>query len=122
MVAVVVGNEAVLIQAYLATKRGGTTITIGLPAPGRMFSIPAVSITLEERTIKGSYMGSSVPRRDIPRYIRMYQAGLLPVEKLHTHTLQLEEINLGFDRLAAGSAVRQIVEFGNQSDGASPHS
>lgn len=106
-----VGNEAVLIQAYSATKRGGTTITVGLPAPTGMFSIPAVSLTLEERTIKGSYMGSSVPRRDIPRYIQMYQAGLLPVDKLLTHTLRLDEINLGFDRLARGEAVRQVIDF-----------
>jgi alcohol dehydrogenase len=106
-----VGNEQVLTQAYQATRRGGTTITIGLPAPGKMFSIPAVSLTMEERTIKGSYMGSSVPRRDIPRYIDMYLAGLLPVDKLHTHTIRLDEINLGFDRLAQGLAVRQIVTF-----------
>ena len=106
-----VGNEQVLIQAYQATKRGGTTITIGLPAPGKLFSIPAVSLTMEERTIKGSYMGSSVPRRDIPRYIGMYLAGLLPVDKLYTHTLRLDDINLGFDRLAQGIAVRQIVSF-----------
>ena len=45
-------------------------------------------------------MGSCIPRRDIPRFIGMYQAGMLPVDKLHTHTLRLEEINLGFDRLA----------------------
>jgi alcohol dehydrogenase len=106
-----VGNESVLIQAYESTRRGGTTVTVGLPAPGKMFSVPAVGITLEERTIKGSYMGSSVPRRDIPRYIHMYQAGILPVDKLHTHTLRLEEINAGFDRLARGEAVRQIVDF-----------
>ncbi len=106
-----VGNEQVLIQAYEATKCGGTTITVGLPAPNKMFSIPAISITAEERTIKGSYMGSCVPRRDIPRYIGMYQAGLLPVDKLHTHTLRLDEINLGFDRLAQGVAVRQIISF-----------
>jgi alcohol dehydrogenase len=106
-----VGNEQVLIQAYGATKCGGTTITVGLPAPNKMFSIPAISITAEERTIKGSYMGSCIPRRDIPRFIGMYQAGLLPVDKLHTHTLRLEEINLGFDRLAQGLAVRQIVDF-----------
>lgn len=106
-----VGNEAVLMQAYQATKRGGTTITVGLPAPEKIFSIPAVSLVMEERTIKGSYMGSSVPRRDIPRYIRMYQAGLLPVDKLLTHTLRLDEVNLGFDRLAKGEAVRQLIDF-----------
>lgn len=106
-----VGSESVLIQAYESTRRGGTTITVGLPAPGKMFSVPAVGITLEERTIKGSYMGSSVPRRDIPRCIGMYQAGILPVDKLYTHTLRLEEINAGFDRLAQGQAVRQIIDF-----------
>lgn len=106
-----VGNETVLIQAYESTRRGGTTITVGLPAPDKMFTVPALGIVAEERTIKGSYMGSCVPRRDIPRYIAMYQAGLLPVNKLHTHTLPLDEINAGFDRLARAQAVRQIIEF-----------
>ena len=106
-----VGSEKVLIEAYQSTGRGGTTITLGLPHPEKMFSIPAFSITAEERTIKGSYMGSSVPKRDIPRYISLYQAGLLPVDKLHTHTLKLDEINEGFDRLAAGEAIRQIIKF-----------
>ena len=106
-----VGNEKVLIQAYESTRRGGTTITIGLPAPDKIFSIPALGIVAEERTIKGSYMGSCVPRRDIPRFIEMYQAGTLPVDKLHTHTLKLDEINEGFDRLAQVTAVRQIIDF-----------
>lgn len=106
-----VGNEGVLIQAYQSTRRGGTTITLGLPAPDKMFAVSALGIVADERTIKGSYMGSSVPRRDIPRYISMYQAGILPVDKLHTHTLRLDEINTGFDRLDRAEAVRQIIAF-----------
>ncbi|MAX39969.1 MAG: alcohol dehydrogenase [Gimesia sp.] len=107
-----VGNERVLQQAYAATKRGGTTITIGLPHPNKMFSVPAVSLVAEERTIKGSYMGSAVPRRDLPRFIAMYQAGLLPVDKLLSSTIQLDEINAAFDALATGTAVRQVITFG----------
>jgi Zn-dependent alcohol dehydrogenase len=106
-----VGDEAVLIQAYQSTGRGGMTVSIGLPHPAKMFAVPAISIVAEERTVKGSYMGSSTPRRDIPRFISMYQAGILPVDKLHTHTLRLDEINLGFDRLARAQAVRQVVAF-----------
>lgn len=106
-----VGNERVLQQAYAATKRGGTTITIGLPHPDKMFSIPAVSLVAEERTVKGSYMGSAVPRRDLPRFIAMYQAGLLPVDLLLSRTIQLEQINEAFDALATGAAVRQVVTF-----------
>lgn len=106
-----VGSEKVLIQSYAVTRRGGITVTVGLPHPEKMFSIPAFSLAAEERTVKGSYMGSSVPNRDIPRYIKMYRDGFLPVDKLHTHTMSLDEINLGFDRLAEGRAVRQIVTF-----------
>ena len=105
------GNEQVLAQAYAATRRGGTTISVGLPPPQRMLSIPAVSLVAEERTLKGSYMGSAVPSRDIPRYIALYRNGLLPVDRLLTHTLALEDINAGFDRMVEGTAIRQVVVF-----------
>ncbi len=106
-----VGSERVFAQAYAATRRGGMTVGVGLPPPDRMLSVPAVSLVAEERTIKGSYMGSAVPSRDLPRYVAMYRAGLLPVDRLLTHTLKLEEINEGFDRLARGEAIRQVVLF-----------
>lgn len=106
-----VGSEKVLLAAYQATRRGGTTITMGLPAPDRQFSVPAVSLVAEERTVKGSYMGSAVPKRDIPRFIAMHEAGRLPVEKLLTRTIGLDEINPAFDMLARGEAVRQVVRF-----------
>lgn len=106
-----VGSAEVLAQAYAVTRRGGSTITVGLPHPDRMLTIPAVSLVAEERTLKGSYLGSSVPRRDIPRFIDHYRAGRLPVEQLLTHRLALEDINEGFDRLARGEAVRQVVVF-----------
>ena len=103
-----------LITAWPEPKaplRGGTTVTVGLPHPERMLSIPAVSLVAEERTLKGSYLGSCVPARDIPRFIELYQRGRLPVDRLLTDTLALDEINLGFDRLARGQGVRQAVLF-----------
>ena len=106
-----VGNERVLQQAYAATARGGMTVTMGLPHPSKQFTISAVSLTVEERTVKGSYMGSCVPSRDLPRFVAMYDAGLLPVDRLLTHRLKLDEINEGFDVLARGEAVRQVVLF-----------
>jgi alcohol dehydrogenase len=77
-----------------------------------MFSVPAVSIVGEERTIKGSYMGSAVPRRDLPRFLTLYQAGRLPVDLLLSRLIRLEEINEGFDALARGEVVRQVVRLG----------
>ena len=106
-----VGNEKVLAQAFQATRRGGTTVSIGLPHPSKQLSIPAVTLVAEERTLKGSYMGSAVPRRDVPRYIGMYRAGLLPVDKLLSRTMTLEEINPAFDALARGEVLRQVVVY-----------
>lgn len=104
-----VGNADVLGQAYAATRRGGTTVTVGLPHPDRMLTIPAVSLVAEERTLKGSYLGSCVPARDIPRFIALHRAGRLPVERLLTHRIGLDDLNEGFDRLARGEGVRQVV-------------
>jgi Zn-dependent alcohol dehydrogenase len=104
-----VGNARVLAQAYEATRRGGTTVTVGLPHPEQRLDIQAVSLVTEERTLKGSYLGSCVPKRDIPHFVEAYKNGELPVDELLTHRIALDEINEGFDRLAAGAAVRQAV-------------
>jgi len=104
-----VGSAKVLEQAYAATRRGGNTIACGLPDPQQAVSIPAVSLVVEERTLRGSYMGSAVPSRDVPRYIALYRSGRLPVERLISHRLRLDEVNAGFDRLARGTALRQIM-------------
>ena len=106
-----VGNEKVLAQAYAATRRGGKTVAIGLAHHSREVSIPAVSLVTEERTLMGSYMGSAVPERDVPRFIKMYQSGLLPVDLLYSRTITLDQINEAFDALDKGSVVRQIVSF-----------
>jgi Zn-dependent alcohol dehydrogenase len=104
-----VGSAAVLAQAYAATRRGGTTVTVGLPHPSQTLSIPAVSLVAEERTLKGSYLGSAIPSRDIPRYISLYQAGRLPVDRLLTSTVSLDALNEAFDALAAGTPIRQVL-------------
>jgi len=106
-----VGSAGVLADAYAATRRGGTTTTVGLPDPSQMLTIPAVSLVAEERTLRGSYLGSSVPARDIPRFVDLHREGRLPVERLLTHRLALDEVNEGFDRLASGAAVRQAIVF-----------
>lgn len=105
------GAAKALELAYRITRRGGTTITAGLVHPAAQFSVQQVSLVAEERTIKGSYLGSCVPARDIPRYIEWFQAGLLPVDRLLSGQLPLEDINSGFDRLATGEALRQTIAF-----------
>lgn len=105
------GVAKALEFAYESTARGGVTVTSGLPHPDVRFAISPTRMVAEERTLKGSYLGGHVPSLDVPEYIALYQSGRLPVDRLLTHRLRLDEINLGFDRLASGEAIRQVIEF-----------
>ena len=105
------GSAAALELAWNITRRGGQTITAGLPHPDSRLSISPAKLVGEERTLSGSYLGSCVPLRDIPAYIDLYRKGLLPVDKLMSEKIQLSEINEAFDRLAAGETIRQIILF-----------
>jgi alcohol dehydrogenase len=103
------GSVRALELAYRITRRGGTTVTAGLPPPTATMALPAVNLVAEERTLKGSYIGTAVPSRDIPRFVQLYRRGRLPVDRLMSGTLALDEINQGFDRLHDGTAIRQVV-------------
>ena len=103
------GTVAALELAYRVTRRGGMTVSAGLAAADQRMNLSYLSLVSEERTVKGCFMGSAVPTRDISRYIGWYQAGKLPVKRLLSEHITLDQINEGFDRLAASQSVRQIV-------------
>ncbi|MEM7466633.1 MAG: zinc-dependent alcohol dehydrogenase family protein [Pseudomonadota bacterium] len=106
-----VGSAKAMELSYLITRRGGTTCSSGLSDPKDGFTIQHVNLVAEERTIKGSYLGSCVPKRDIPGYIDMFQAGSLPVDALLSEHITLDQINEGFDKLSEGETVRQLITF-----------
>lgn len=105
------GSVQAMEAAYRMTRRGGMTVTAGLPPPGHNWPLQQVSLVAEERTVKGSYIGSCVPSRDIPRYIGLYQAGKLPINRLMGERMPLSDINRGFDRLDAGESLRDLIIF-----------
>jgi alcohol dehydrogenase len=105
------GALPALELAYEVTARGGTTVTAGLAPPDKALAVNQVRLVAEERTLKGSYVGSCVPARDLPRFLALQQAGLMPVEKLIDRTIGLDDLNDALEALAAGSALRQVVTF-----------
>ncbi|EFG47770.1 GroES-like protein [Brevibacterium mcbrellneri ATCC 49030] len=105
------GHPKAFETAYSATAVGGTTVTVGLPAPDAISQIHPLTLTAEARTVVGSYLGSAVPSRDIPQYEQMWREGKLPVEELVSGIVRLDDINAAMDTLADGKAVRQVVLF-----------
>lgn len=110
-----VGAAAVMRQAFELTRRGGTTVSMGLPHPSAELTLPALQIVAESRTIKGSYMGSTRPQEDIPAMAELWLAGKLPVEQLISAHRPLTELNAAMDDLADGTAIRQIIVPGGAS-------
>ena len=103
------GSVKAMDLAYRVTRRGGTTVSAGLSHPDHDFALKHVGLVAEERTVKGSYIGSCVPERDLPRFIALYRQGRLPVDRLMSERVGFDELNGAFDRLAGGHTVRQLL-------------
>jgi alcohol dehydrogenase len=105
------GNAHAFEAAVGATAPGGRTVSVGLPHPDARARISPLALVAEARTVIGSYLGSAVPARDIPVFAQWWREGRLPVEALVSSTIGLDELNHAMDELAAGRALRQVVEF-----------
>lgn len=103
------GRTAALQTAWSLTRRGGRTVSMGLPDPSESLAIPIAELVGQGRIVAGSYLGDAIPQRDIPRYIALWRAGKLPVDVLHSGSRPLSEINTALEDLATGSVVRQVL-------------
>lgn len=106
-----VGHPRAFETAYHLIGFGGTLVTVGLPAPGAMSEIEPLKLTARAQQVIGSYLGSAVPSRDIPKFEQLWREGKLPLERLISGEIALEDINEGMDALAAGTVLRQIIRM-----------
>ena len=105
------GNARAFEAALAATLPGGRTVTVGLPNAAARASVSPLQLVAEARTVIGSYLGSAVPSRDIPIFAQWWREGRLPVEALVSSRIGLDDVNRAMDELAAGRAVRQLIEL-----------
>jgi alcohol dehydrogenase len=103
------GAAAAVSTAIAATGPGGRTIIAGLTHPDARVELSPLALVAGGRSIIGSYMGNSVPSRDIPRFATLWQQGRLPVERLVSARIQLTDLNEAMDNLANATALRQLV-------------
>lgn len=103
------GHSRAFETAVALTGVGGSTVTVGLPAPGAESVIRPLDLTAGARSIVGSYLGSAVPSRDIPQFAELWRQGRLPVEELISAEIELGRINSALDQLADGAAIRQLI-------------
>ena len=106
----VVGAAETLRLAFSATRPGGTTVMVGLPAQHAEVTVPGRELFFD-RTLMGTFYGAARPRRDFAWILDMYMDGRLRLDELATRERPLEELNLAFEDMEAGRAARTVLTF-----------
>ncbi|HRW36716.1 MAG: Zn-dependent alcohol dehydrogenase [Acidimicrobiales bacterium] len=106
-----VGRSALIATGIDATRKGGTTVIVGVPAIDDPFTyaLPAV-MAIGEKKVVGSLLGSCNSLRDIPKLIALDRAGRLDLSALITARRPLAEINQALDDLRATVGIRTVLD------------
>lgn len=103
------GSKPAMASANAITRKGGEVICVGLGASNDLYQYAHAALVAEEKAFRGSLMGSGVAERDVPIYLKYYQEGRLPVDRLKSGTMGFDDLNLALDRLERGEVVRQVL-------------
>ena len=106
-----IGLVPTVQQAVGMTARGGTTVLVGVVPMTELVPISAADLTLQEKKITGSYMGSNRFRFDMPKYVDFYLDGRLHLDEMVSARIGLDEVNEAFERMQKGEVARQVIVF-----------
>ena len=106
-------GEPDVATALALTRKGGTCVLTGLPAP----ALTSIGFNLQDfilmnKNLCGTVFGSCNPRSDIPRLATLYESGQLLLDEMITKRYRLDEINDAYADLDAGKLIRGVIDFG----------
>ena len=109
------GRPEAMLAAFLSTRARGAAVLIGIPRADAVLPLPALTIPRMERRILGSIYGSTYPERDFALTFDLYRSGRLPLDRLITHRVPLEDVQRGIELLLSGEAIRAVVDLDGSS-------
>lgn len=108
------GRAEAMLTAYLGTRARGAAVLIGIPHQDAVLPLPAVTIPRGERRVLGSIYGSTRPERDFPQTLALYRSGRLPIDRLISHRVPLDDVERGFELMHSGDALRVVVDLSTE--------
>jgi Zn-dependent alcohol dehydrogenase len=105
------GRTDAMLTAFLATRRRGAAVCIGIPRDDAVLPLPALSIPRMERRVIGALYGSARPDRDFLVILDQYRQGRLPLDRLISHRFPLDGIEEAFGLLRSGTALRAVLDL-----------
>ena len=106
-----IGLQPTIKQAVGMAAKGGAAVLVGVLPLDQEVSLSASEITLQEKRVLGSFMGSNAFRRDMPQYVDYYLDGRLRLDEMISKRISLDEINPAFDAMRAGEVARSVIVF-----------
>lgn len=107
----VIGVPDVMLQAYHATRRGGTIVIVGMTGLEQTLPLPTAMLVMEEKRVVGSLYGSANPQRDMPTLLDLYARGRLELDALVSRRIALDEVNDAFDAMERGEVARSVIVY-----------
>jgi Zn-dependent alcohol dehydrogenase len=104
-----IGRPDTMTQAFRSLRLGGTATAVGIAPAGSELSISAGELVYQEKTLKGSYYGSTRPQADMPRLLQLYRSGKLPIDRMISRRYPLDRVNEAYDALLAGEVARSVL-------------
>jgi S-(hydroxymethyl)glutathione dehydrogenase/alcohol dehydrogenase len=108
----VIGHPQMVEAAIAATRRGGTTIAVGVGKLSEKVRINALAFPLMGKTLAGCMFGSANPQVDFPKLLALYRSGQLDLKSMVTRTYRIDEAVQAFEDLKKGLNARGVIVFG----------
>jgi Zn-dependent alcohol dehydrogenase len=105
------GRPEAMLAAYLSTRPRGAAVLVGIAREDAVLALPVITVTRGERRVLGSIYGSSKAERDFPEILALYRSGRLPLDRLVSHRLPLDEVERGFELMRSGDALRVVLDL-----------
>ena len=107
-----IGNTKAGSQAFDMVRRGGTAVIVGMMPFGSKMEINAAAF-LGEKSLKGSFYGSTRFRVDMPRLCDFYLKGKIKLDELVSRHYPLDQINEAYDAMKRGEVARSVLDIGS---------
>jgi S-(hydroxymethyl)glutathione dehydrogenase/alcohol dehydrogenase len=106
-----VGSCEAIKQGVAMSAPRGMTVVVGIPPATATLSLSPNDFIRFERTLTGSFMGTTRLKFDIPKLVILYKAKKLKLDELITGRFPLDQVNEAIASTEKGQAIRNVIVF-----------
>ncbi len=106
-----VGVAQLMVESNAAARRGGTVTIVGVGSLTDVVPLNALLLSMEGKTLKGSYYGDANVYHDFPMLLDLYMNGKLNLDDMVTNTYSIDQAPQAFEDMEKGINARGVIVF-----------